>query len=96
VAMGAGVPVGDAEDAPLEQKADLSRLFIKAERICHDALGKGLDIRSRPLTFQPQPGCRVEAFRDNYRRSDCLDNDSFDHKSSRRYFFSLGTGPLGV
>ena len=26
-----------------------------AERICHDALSfKGLDIRSRPLTFQPQ------------------------------------------
>jgi hypothetical protein len=41
--MGAGVPVGDAEDAPLEQKADLSRLFIKAERIwMRLAKGRGL------------------------------------------------------
>ena len=31
----------------------IGHFYATAERICHDALGfKGLDIRSRPLTFQ--------------------------------------------
>jgi hypothetical protein len=43
---------------------------------CHDTLGfKGLDILSRPLTFQRKSCCRVEAFRDSYCRNGFLDSD---------------------
>jgi hypothetical protein len=41
--------------------------------------------------IQRKSGCRIEAFRDNYRvRSGFLDNDGFDHKSRRPYFFPRG------
>jgi hypothetical protein len=61
----------------------LRRLLFKAERICHDnALSlKGLDIRSRPLTFQRKSCRRVEAFRDGYCRSGFLDSYGFDCQS---------------
>ena len=91
MAMGAGVPVGDAEDAPLEQKADLPVYLLRLSGFVMTRLAKASRHSVEAFNFSAQP-----AFRDNYRRSGCLDNDSFDHTSSRRYFFSLGTGPLGT
>jgi len=85
---------GDADDSVFA-RGDLSCIYSGAvswaERICHDTLGfKGLDIRSRPLTFQRKSCCRIEACA----RSGLLDHlngDGFDYWSDRLFHFPRGS-----